>query len=88
MLELVPLQLVDNFLLDYHFGHVFVLLLGLSILGVLPLGSPKALALNLGAFGLLFLLTPIDLFGGEALFKLLAIPLLVVAPLLFAFGRE
>lgn len=88
MFELVPLQVFDNFLLDYHLGHVFVLLLGVSILGVLPLGSMKAMALNLVAFGLLFLLTPTSLFGGEVLYKLIAIPLLVIAPMLFVFGAD
>lgn len=88
MLELVPLQIIDSFLLQYHFGHVFTLLLVLSVVGVLPTGSMKALALNLGVFGLLFVATPASMLGGQALFKLLGVVLLVVAPIVFTLSDE
>lgn len=87
MLEPVPLQVIDNFLLSYHFGHVFVLLLALSVVGVLPTRSMRAVALNLAVFGLLFLLTPIGMFDGNVFYKLLGVPLIVVAPLLFTMGE-
>lgn len=88
MLELVPLQILDSFLLDYHFGHVFALLLVLSVIGVLPTGSMRALSVNLLAFGLLFLLTPFDMLGGNVAFKLLGVALVVVAPLFFTLSEE
>lgn len=88
MLELVPLQILDSFLLNYHFGHVFLLLLVLSVVGVLPTGSTRALALNLGIFGLLFVVTPFGMLGEQVAFKLLGVALLVVAPLVFTFSDE
>lgn len=88
MFELVPLQLFDSLILPYHFGHVFALLFVVSVLGVLPTGSMKALSLNLVAFGLLFLLTPYDMLGEQVGFKLLGVALLVVAPLVFTMSDE
>jgi hypothetical protein len=88
MLELVPLQIIDSFLLQYHFGHVFTLLLVLSVVGVLPTKSMRALALNLGVFGLLFIATPNSMLGGDPIYKLLGVALLVVAPLLFTLTDE
>ena len=89
MVGLVALQLVDTFLLDYHVGHVLVLLLGLSVLGLLPLGSRRALSVTVLAFGLLFLVTPFTLFGGDpAPYLFLGIALLVVGPILYAFSDE
>jgi len=87
MLELVPLQIIDSFLLQYHFGHVFVLLLVLSVVGVLPTGSMRALSLNLGAFGLLFLATPTSMLGNDVVYKLLGVVLLVVAPLVYTLAE-
>lgn len=88
MLELVPLQILDSFLLDYHFGHVFVLLLVLSLVGVFPTGSMRAMSLNLAAFGLLLVATPFDMLGEQPVFKLLGVVLLVVAPLVFTMSNE
>jgi hypothetical protein len=88
MLEFVPLQIIDSFLLQYHFGHVFTLLLVLSVVGVLPTKSMRALALNLGVFGLLFIATPNSMLGEDPIFKLLGVALLVVAPLVFTLSDE
>jgi hypothetical protein len=88
MLELVLLQLLDSFLLNYHAGHALVLLFGLSVLGAIPLGSRKTLALIVLAFGLLFVVTPISLLGGDPIFKFAGIALLVASPLVFTFSRD
>jgi hypothetical protein len=88
MLELVPLQIIDSFLLQYHVGHVFTLLLVLSVVGTLPTGSRRAVALNLGVFGLLFVVTPFSMLGGNVLFRLLGVGLLVVAPMVFTMAEE
>lgn len=88
MLEPVPLQVIDSFLLNYHFGHVFTLLLVLSVFGALPTGSNRAVSLNLAAFGALFLLTPIGLLGDQVAYKLLGVALLVVAPLVYTLADE
>lgn len=88
MLELVPLQLVESFLLDYHVGHVLTLLFGLSVLGTVPLGSRKLVALDVMVFGLLFLVTPLSMMADDPLYRFFGIALLVVASMVWAFARE
>ncbi|WP_121820546.1 hypothetical protein [Halostella salina] len=82
----IPLQALDNFLLNYHVGHALLLLFVLSILGSLPLKSQKVLSANAVAFGLLFVITP----SSEApiTFRYLGIVLLVVGPVLYATARR
>ncbi|MEF8773795.1 MAG: hypothetical protein V5A23_01365 [Halobacteriales archaeon] len=82
----VALQLIDSFLLDYHVGHALVLLFGLSVIGVVPLGSRRALSLILGTFGLVFLVTPLSLMANDPLYLFFGVALLLVAPLLYAFS--
>lgn len=86
MLELVPLDLLDNFLLDYHAGHALLAGFVLSVLGLLPLKSGKLLSLNVIIFGLLFLLIPTALASVE--FKLFGLVLLVIGPVLYTVSRE
>lgn len=88
MLELVTLQLVDTFLLDYHLGHALIVLFGLSVLGVIPLGSRKALSLTLLAFGLLFIVTPFSLFNDDPLFIFFGLALVLTASLVWTFARS
>jgi len=88
MVELVVLQLLDSFLLDYHVGHAMVLLFGLTVLGMVPLGSRKALSLAVLAFGLLFVVTPISMMNNDPLYKFAGIALLVVAPLVYTFSDD
>lgn len=88
MVELVVLQLLDSFLLDYHVGHAIVLLFGLTVLGMVPLGSRKALSLAVLAFGLLFVVTPISMMDNDPLYKFAGIALLVVAPLVYTFSDD
>jgi len=88
MIGLVALQLVDTFLLDYHVGHALVLLFGLSVLGVVPLGSRRALSLVLLGFGVLFMVTPYSMMANDPLYLFLGIALVVVAPIVYAFSRS
>lgn len=82
----IPLQALDDFLLNYHVGHALLLLFVLSILGSLPLKSGKVLSLNAVAFGILFVVTP----SSEApiTYRYLGIVLLVVGPVLYATTRR
>lgn len=82
----VPLQIIDNFLLQFNAGQVILALFILSVLGVLPLKSMKLLGLNLVAFGLLFLITPSQV--QPIHFKFLGIALLFVGPLLVVSARR
>ena len=81
MIELVPLPLIDDFLINYNVGQALLLLFVLSVLAAIPLGSRKVLSLNAIVFGLLFVLTPSNL--APLQYKFLGIALLVVAPLLY-----
>ena len=82
----VPLQVIDNFLLNYNVGQALLLLYLVSMLAALPLRSMKVLGLNTVIFGLIFLLTPQSLEPMH--FKFLGIALLFVGPMLIISGRR
>lgn len=84
----LPLQVIDNFLLQYHVGQALVLVFVLATLGVLPLKSRKILGLQTLAFGLIFLVTPASLMNSEPLYKFFGIALLVVGPFLVIMGER
>lgn len=86
MLEFVPLQALDNFLLDYNVGQALLLAFGLAVVGVLPLKSMRVLSLNLVLFGLVFALLPTSL--APMHYTFLGIALLVVAPMLYVFAER
>ena len=79
---MLPLQLVDSFLLDYNIGQALLLVFVVATVGVLPLKSQRLLALNVIVFGLVFALTPQSLVPVHYLF--LGIAMLVIGPLLYA----
>ncbi|MUV56520.1 hypothetical protein SAMN04487947_2716 [Halogeometricum rufum] len=83
---MLPLQLIDSFLLNYNVGQALLLVFVLATLGALPLKSAKILALNTMAFGVIFILTPQSLVPTHYLF--LGIALLVVGPLLWTTSRS
>lgn len=82
---MLPLQLIDSFLLEYNVGQALLLVFVLATLGTLPLKSKKVLALNAMAFGVIFLLTPQSLVPLHYLF--LGIALVVIGPLLWTTSR-
>ncbi|WP_135821314.1 hypothetical protein [Halostella litorea] len=82
----IPLQALDDFLLNYHVGHALLLLFALSILGSLPLKSGKVLSLNATAFGVLFMVTPAS--QAPITYRYLGIVLLIVGPVLYATTRR
>ncbi|UPM42249.1 hypothetical protein [Halocatena salina] len=83
----LPLQAIDNFLLQYNIGHVLVLVFVLGLLGTLPLRSKTITGLHLGAFGLLFLITPLSLLGGQVVLKLVGIGLVFLGPMVIVTGK-
>ena len=83
---MLPLQVIDSFLLNYNVGQALLLVFVLATLGALPLKSAKILALNTMAFGVIFILTPQSLVPTHYLF--LGIALLVVGPLLWTTSRS
>ncbi|POG55741.1 hypothetical protein [Haloferax marisrubri] len=83
---MLPLQLVDTFLLDYNIGQALLLVFILSTVGTLPLKSRHVLGINTTVFGLIFLLTPVTLAQPHYLF--LGITLLIVGPIVYVSGRR
>lgn len=83
---MLPLQVIDSFLLDYNVGQALLLAFILTTLATLALRSQKVIALNAMLFGVLFLLTPQALAPIHYLF--LGITLLIVGPLLFTTAND
>ena len=77
---MLPLQVVDKFLLNYNIGQVLLLAFVLTTLATLPMKSQRLTALNVILFGVVFLLTPQALAPFHYLF--LGFTLVVVGPML------
>ena len=82
---MLPLQVVDKFLLNYNVGQALLFVFILVTVGTLPMKSQKLVAINLIAFGLVFLLTPQSLVPFHYMF--LGLTLLVVGPLMYVTAR-
>jgi hypothetical protein len=83
---MLPLQLVDTFLLDYNVGQAILLGFIVTTLGALPLGSRRIIAINSVVFGLVFALTPSSLVPIHYLF--LGLVLLLVGPMLWVTASD
>lgn len=87
MTPLGPLQVLDDFLIQYELGQVLILLFIL----VLPVGyvrgSRKITAINVIAFGLLFIIVP-SIGAGSIDYAFLGIALLVLGPVLYSTARR
>ncbi|GAB7095881.1 hypothetical protein JCM30237_30350 [Halolamina litorea] len=83
---MLPIQVIDSFLLNYEIGQVLLLVFALGTLGLLGLGSKKVLSLHFGAFGLIFLMTPQAI--NSRLYLFLGLGLLVIAPMVFATSDD
>jgi hypothetical protein len=79
---MLPLQVIDSFLLNYNVGQVLLLVFVLSVVGALPLKSRRVLGINVTLFGVVFLLTPVAVMPIGYLF--VGIVLVVVGPMLYA----
>lgn len=84
MAGLVPLPLIDDFLLNYHVGHAVIVLFVLTIPLGLVKGSRKLLALVFVAFGGLFIALPSIESDAGLLFAMFGLALMVAGPVLFA----
>lgn len=83
---MLPLQVIDSFLLDYNVGQALLLGFILTMLAALPLKSQKILGINTMLFGVIFMLTPLGIAAPHYLF--LGIALLVVGPLIYVTARR
>ncbi|ESP88332.1 hypothetical protein [Candidatus Halobonum tyrrellensis] len=77
---MLPLQVIDTFLVNYNVGQAVLLLFALTTVATLMI-SKKIFALNTVLFGVLFVLLPQTLVPVHYLF--LGVTLLVVGPLAF-----
>ncbi|QKY21738.1 hypothetical protein B4589_010230 [Halolamina sp. CBA1230] len=83
---MLPLQVIDSFLLNYNIGQVLLLVFALGTLGLLGLGSKKVLGLHLGAFGLIFVMTPQAI--NSKIYLFLGLSLAIIGPMVFATADE
>jgi len=88
---MIPLQLVDSFLLKLNLGDAILAGFALGLLAVLPLKSRKLATLHVIAFGTLLLVSPVSLYEIKDLsflaepvqYKLVGIVLLIISPVLY-----
>lgn len=83
---MVPLQIIDSFLLNYEIGQVLLLAFVLAIPGILVLGSKKLLGIFFVVFGVVFLLTPQAV--NSKIYLFLGLGLIFVGPMIVAVARE
>lgn len=93
-----PLQVIDNFLLQYNVGDALLFLFVLGLLATLPLKSRKVTTLHVISFGALFLLLPGSLMevsengsfllGGIFQYKLVGLFLVVIGPVIYTTGSR
>jgi len=82
----LPLQILDNFLLQYNVGQALLLVFILATLAGLTQKSQKILGVQWIVFGLVFLLTPSSL--EPVHYKFLGVALLFAGPLLYVTARN
>lgn len=94
---LVPLQVVDGFLLNVNLGDALLVGFVLGVLALVPMKSQKLLTLHVLTFGLLLLVMPGDImYSPEELsllssilqYKLAGLVMLVVAPVLYTTANR
>lgn len=81
----LPLQVIDNFLIQYNVGQVILFLYVLTTLAALPLRSREIIGLNTLVFGFIFLVIPTpDL--QPVHYQFLGVGMLFVGPFLVITG--
>jgi hypothetical protein len=83
---MLPLQVIDSFLLNYNVGQALLLGFVVTTLGALPLRSQRLIGINVSVFGLIFVLTPLSIMPFHYLF--LGIMLLVVGPMIYVTADD
>ena len=83
----IPLQLVDDFLMDYTVGHALFLVFVLALLGGFAVKrSTKLFGLQLSLFGIIFILTPSTTMPTWMLF--MGVGLVVVGPIVLVAAES
>ena len=81
ILSLVPLQVIDSFLLNYNIGQVILFFFLLALMAGIFRRSGKITAIIVMLFGLIFLLTPSSL--APIHYQYLGIAFLVTGPIMY-----
>ena len=79
--QMLTLQVIDRFLLNYNVGQALLLGFVLLTAAALPLRSQRVIAINTISFGLIFVLTPVALVPVHYLF--LGIALMLVGAIMY-----
>lgn len=83
----IPLQLIDDFLMQYTVGHALFLVFVLAVLGGFAVNrSMKVLGLQLSLFGVIFVLTPSTTMPVWMLY--FGVGLAVVGPVVFVAAED
>jgi hypothetical protein len=78
----IPIQVIDDFLMDYTVGHALFLVFVLAVLGGFAVNrSTKFLGLQLSLFGLIFVLTPSTTMPAAIMY--FGVALVIVGPVVF-----
>lgn len=96
METLLPLQVIDNILLQYNVGDVLLLVFGIALIAALVVRSRKVLALQTALFGTIFVITPVgeltaasgSFFGEPLAYKFFGLVLLLAGPVLYATAKR
>lgn len=96
MATLPPLQTIDNILLQFNIGDIFLLVFGLTLIGALVVRSRKVLALQTALFGTIFVVTPTSalsvadssLLSEPLAYKFLGLALVIAGPFLYATAKK
>jgi hypothetical protein len=83
----LPLQVIDNFLLQYNVGQVLALVFVLGLLGTIPLRSKTVSGLHVAIFGLVFVITPLSLMGNDVIYKFVGLGLIFIGPMVVVVGE-
>jgi hypothetical protein len=83
MPSVVPLQVIDDFLLNFNLGQVFLFLFIVTLPAGYIQGSHKITAINVILFGFLFLAIP-SIGGGPVHYAYLGVALLVLGPVMYS----
>jgi hypothetical protein len=82
----IPLQLVDDFLLQYNIGQVLLFVFVVGLLATLPLRNKTVVGLHVTLFGFILLVTPLSLLT-DVVYQLVGVGLLFVGPMILVVGR-
>ena len=84
----VILGFIDQFILDLHAGHALVGLFVLVMVAAVPLRSRKVIAINIAAFGAIFMLTPFWVIEEYEPYLFAGIAMIFIGVMLFAFSES